>query len=247
MILNCTIFSVFGMLLSMKNLKRLNKALSEGGISSRRGADDLILAGDVSVNGEVVKELGTKIDPAKDVVHVGKKKVYLGRIKKVFILNKPKGFVCSNRRINKQRLVIDLFPKEELPLFTVGRLDKDTTGLLLLTNDGDFAQKVIHPSNNITKEYVVKVEEPIEPSHLKRISKGAYIDGRMIRPHKITKLNKKTVSIVVKEGKKHEVRKFVANGGLTLTSLRRTRIGNLTLKKVQEGHYELLTEKELVF
>ena len=166
-----------------------------------------------------------------------------------FILNKPKGFICSNKRLNEKKLVIDLFASISNRLFTIGRLDRDTTGLLLLTNDGHFAQKVIHPSNNISKEYLVKTKEEITHDHLVKISKGTLIEGRWIKPSSVKKVRRGTLKIVVKEGKKREVRLLITNASLTLLSLSRIRIGALKLNTLAEGSFRELSEveKNLIF
>jgi 23S rRNA pseudouridine2605 synthase len=143
-----------------------------------------------------------------------------------------------------KKLVIDLFAELKHRLFTIGRLDRDTTGLILLTNDGHFAQKVIHPSNNLSKEYLVKTQQEITHEHLIDLSKGTLIEGKWIRPVKVTKVRRGTIKVTVKEGKKREVRLMVQNAGLTLLTLSRIRIGGLRLGPLQEGEWRELTEQE---
>lgn len=160
-------------------------------------------------------------------------------------MHKPKGFICSNTKKAKQRLVIDLFKDYSCRLFTVGRLDKDTTGLLLITNDGDFANKIIHPSSNLEKEYFVKVKENIKAEHIKRISKGAFCQNKFVKPTKVVKLSRSRLKIVVKEGKKREVKTFILKANLTLLELKRVRIGKLNLGSLLYGYYKRVSLKEL--
>ncbi|MCB1106864.1 MAG: rRNA pseudouridine synthase [Chlamydiia bacterium] len=223
---------------------RLSKILAKAGIASRRSCEALIFEGKVRVNREIVTLPQTFVYPMKDKIFIDDKQIELKDEKVYYLLNKPKGFICSNKRIGEKKLVIDLFSKVKNRLFTIGRLDRDTTGLLLVTNDGDFAQKVIHPSNNLSKEYLVKTEQEITHTHLTALSKGTLIEGKWIRPSKVTKVRRGTIKIVVKEGKKREVRLMVQNAGLKLLSLSRIRIGGLRMGPLQEGEWRELSEKE---
>lgn len=223
---------------------RLSKILASAGIASRRASEELIFRGKVRVNQKLVTVPQTFVDPAKDKIYVDDKLIEIKDEKVYYILNKPRGFICSNKQVGSKKLVIDLFAQENKRVFTIGRLDRDTTGLLLLTNDGHFAQKVIHPSNNISKEYLVKTQQELTHEHLVQISKGTLIEGKWIRPIKVTKMRHGTVKIVVKEGKKREVRLMVQNSGLTLISLSRIRIGGLKLGPLEEGAWRSLSEKE---
>lgn len=140
----------------MEKKKRLSKTLAAAGVASRRAAEELIFEGRVKVNGAVEKVPQTLVDAEADLILVDDEPIKSEERKVYYILNKPHGFVCTNARIGTKKLVIDLFAHLNLRLFTVGRLDRDTTGLLLVTNDGHFANKVIHPSSNIVKEYLIK-------------------------------------------------------------------------------------------
>lgn len=228
---------------------RLSKILAHAGVASRRAAEHMIFEGKVRVNGEVVTVPQTFVDPAKDKIFVDDQRIEFKDEKVYYILNKPRGFICSNKRLGSKKLVVDLFAHLSHRLFTIGRLDRDTTGLLLVTNDGHFAQKVIHPSNNISKEYLVKTQQEITHEHLTALSKGTLIEGKWIRPAKVTKVRKGTVKITVKEGKKREVRLMVQNAGLTLLSLSRIRIGGLCLGPLAEGEWRELSaqERKLIF
>lgn len=223
---------------------RLSKILAQAGVASRRAAEELIFKGKVRVNGEVVTVPQTFVDPATDKIFVEDHPITVQDEKAYYILNKPSGYICSNKRIGRKKLVVDLFAGQPYRLFTIGRLDRDTTGLILVTNDGHFANKVIHPSNNICKEYLIKTKEEITHEHLEDLSKGTLLEGDWIVPEKVTKVRRGTLKIVVKEGKKREVRLMVQNAGLTLISLSRIRIGGLTLGPLAEGEWRELTPKE---
>jgi 23S rRNA pseudouridine2605 synthase len=162
-----------------------------------------------------------------------------------FMLNKPAGLICSSVRPGNKRIVLDLFHEYNCRLFTVGRLDRDTTGLILITNDGHFSQQVIHPSSNIIKEYLVKVAQEVTLEHLEILSEGARVDDRWIRPVSVQKVRKGTFKICVKEGKKHEVRIIAERAGLEILELTRIRIGNLVLGSLGEGDHRTLTQKDI--
>lgn len=224
--------------------KRLSKAIAAAGIASRRAAEEIIFAGRVRVNSKVVKVPQTLVDWENDKIMIDNAPIQ-GEEKKVYyILNKPHGYICSNKRLGRKKLVVDLFEEVGLRVFTVGRLDRDTTGLLIVTNDGHFANSVIHPSANISKEYIVKTSQEITDVHLKAISKGTLIEGTWIKPQRVEKVRKGTVRVVVKEGKKREVRLLVQNAGLDILELARTRIGGLRLGAIPEGTFREMTETE---
>ena len=235
--------SLFSILLPME--KRLSKALAGAGVASRRASEELIFDGKVTVNGQIVLKPETHVDLSRDDVRVEDRRIYEEEDKVYYILNKPFGFICSNKPMERKKLVIDLFPSDKR-LFTIGRLDRDTTGLLLVTNDGHFAQKVIHPSSNIEKEYLVKTFQEVVHEHLVAISKGAFVDGTYVRPISVTKVRRGTIKVVVKEGKKREVRVLVQKAGLKIESLARIRIGGLRLGPSSEGTYRAMTEEEKV-
>lgn len=243
---------------------RLNKFLAHSGLASRRKVEDIIISKTVKVNGKIADLPQTLIDPKVDIVKVNDKVVKEEK-KYYFILNKPKGFICSNqinpdnssinitsnkkkksnKRKPKEHLVIDLFRDYNARLFSVGRLDKDTTGLLIVTNDGDFANKVIHPSSNLEKEYFVKVKENILDTHLKKISKGCFVENKFVKPKKVVKTSRKTLRIVVTDGKKREIKFFILKALLTLIELKRVRIGNLKLDNIPFGFYKKVSLKDI--
>lgn len=223
--------------------------MAAAGIASRRACEELIFAGRVQVNGETVLVPQTLVTWGQDEIRVDGERLKGEQKKASYILNKPKNFLCTNVRPGKKSIVLDLFPKAAERLFTVGRLDKDTTGLLLVTNDGVLANQIIHPSSNIEKEYLVKALQEIEPEHLAKLSEGARVDEKWVRPVSVRKVRKSTFTIVVKEGKKHEVRILAERAKLTVVELKRIRIGGLVLGGLEEGQFRPLTErdKELIF
>lgn len=229
--------------------KRLSKALAAAGIASRRACEELIFAGRVQVNGETIKLPQHHIDWDLDDISVDGEAVKQEQKKIYYMLNKPVGYICTSSRPGKKRIVLDLFPGSDERLFTVGRLDKETSGLLLVTNDGHFANKVIHPSSNVIKEYIVKTEQEITPDHLETLSQGARVDEKWVRPVAVFKVRRGTFKIGVKEGKKHEVRIIAERAGLRITELTRVRIGGLVLGPLPLGEYRVLTDrdKKLIF
>jgi 23S rRNA pseudouridine2605 synthase len=224
--------------------KRLSKALAAAGIASRRACEEIIFAGRVKVNGQVVKIPQTHIDWQVDQIHVDETIVTSEQKKIYYMLNKPTGYLCTHVRPGHKRIVLDLFPRQEERLFTVGRLDRDTTGLLLVTNDGHFANEVIHPSSNVIKEYLVKTLEEIEGHHLETLAEGARVDHKWVRPVSVTKVRRGTYKICVKEGKKHEVRILAERAKLKIVELTRIRIGGLVLGQLPVGEYRNLTAQD---
>ncbi len=226
--------------------QRLSKTLASAGVASRRACEDMIFAGRVRVNGKVERQPQAMVDLEVDRILVDKKPI--SEEKKVyFLLNKPAGFLCSARRGQSKysKIVLDLFEDVEERIFTVGRLDKETQGLLIVTNDGEYAQKVIHPSANIHKEYIAKSNHEITDYHLKEMSKGITIEGTFVKPIRVQKVRKGTVKIVVAEGKKREVRELLHSVGLKVLELTRVRIGNLRLNRLPVGHWREMTKREL--
>lgn len=224
--------------------QRLSKILAAAGVASRRACEELIFQGKVKVNGEVIKVPQTLIDLKVDRVQVNNQEIKTEEEKVYYILNKPPGYICSMRRSGQTKLVMDLFEGEGHRLFTVGRLDKDTSGLLLVTNDGKFANQVIHPSANIQKEYLVKTNEEVSYDHLLAISNGTLVEGTFVKPIRVEKVRRGTLKIVIGEGKKREVRLLLDAAGLKVISLTRIRLGGLLLGTLAVGTWRTLTERE---
>jgi 23S rRNA pseudouridine2605 synthase len=223
---------------------RLSKVLASAGVASRRAAEELIFSGRVKVNGQTVNVPQTLVSLEKDLVEVNGERIAASEQKLYFLLNKPEGYLCTSVRPGTMRIVLDLFPGLPERLFTVGRLDKDTSGLLIVTNDGHFANRLIHPSSRIAKEYLVKCRQEIAAPHLETLSEGARVDEKWVKPLSVTKVRRGTFKIVVKEGKKHEVRILCERAGLKIETLHRIRIGGLSLGSLQAGEWRPLTEQE---
>ena len=221
---------------------RLSKYLAASGIASRRASEELIFQGKVKVNGAIALLPQTEVSE-KDKISVDGVAVLGKEEKKYYMLNKPKGYICTAANAPGKR-VLDLFAEEGLRLFTVGRLDKDTEGLLIVTNDGHFANRVIHPSSNIRKEYLVKTASEITLEHLTDISKGTIVEGTFVKPIRVTKVRKGTLKVVIGEGKKREVRCLMDAAGLKVIELVRIRIGGLTLGALPVGQFRNLSENE---
>jgi pseudouridine synthase len=223
--------------------KRLSKALAAAGVASRRACEEIIFAGRVKVNGQVNKVPQTQVNWQTDRIHVDEELVTSEQKKVYYMLNKPAGYLCTNTRPGKKPIVLDLFPDSQR-LFTVGRLDKDTTGLLLVTNDGHFANAVIHPSSNVIKEYLVKTLQEIEGHHLETLAAGARVDNKWVKPVSVTKVRRGNFKICVKEGKKHEVRILAERANLKIVELTRIRIGGLVLAQLPLGEFRALSAQD---
>ena len=228
---------------------RLNKYIASAGISSRRNADNLIKAGEVTVNGKVVCDLGTQINEKKDKVKVSGKEV-LPMSSFVYIkFNKPRGCVCSAKDERGRKTIYDYIKVENFRLFSVGRLDYDTEGLLLLTNDGEFANMLMHPSFEVEKEYKVTVEGKIQESDLAVLRAGVVVDGERM-PKCSAKLlscdeNVSKVSVVIHEGQNRQVRRMFEAIGKNIKLLKRIRIGSVKLGGMSRGEFRDLTSAEL--
>ena len=224
-------------------LIRLQKFLSQAGVCSRRKGEEYIKAGLVRVNNTVVKELGTKIDPVNDRVEFKGKIVTLENNFVYIALNKPKGYVTSCSQPG-EKIVLDLI---DIPqrVYPIGRLDKESTGLLILTNDGNLHHRLLHPSFDHEKEYDVSVSSPITDGALNNIAGGLPMMGTKTRPAEIIRLSPRRFRIVLKEGKNRQIRRMVRKVGNHVTQLRRLRISNIELDKLKKGTWRYLTEKEI--
>jgi 23S rRNA pseudouridine2605 synthase len=224
--------------------QRLSKVLAAAGIASRRACEELIFKGLVKVNEQVIKVPQTLVDGHVDRITVQDQSIQLGEDKVYYLLNKPAGYICSTRRSGHSKLVLDLFQEEGHRLFTVGRLDKETGGLLIVTNDGHFANEVIHPSANIHKEYLVKTDQEVTHDHLVAIGNGTLVEGALVKPIRVEKVRRGTLKVVIGEGKKREVRLLLDAAGLKIKSLTRIRLGGLHLGALPIGSWRPLTDKE---
>jgi 23S rRNA pseudouridine2605 synthase len=222
---------------------RLSKVLAASGVASRRACEKIIVDGRVRVNGNQVIVPQTLVDPTSDIIEVDGQKVQAMPPRVYFLLHKPLGYVCTNDPKVKRRAV-DLIPYEER-LFTIGRLDKDTSGLILVTNDGHFAHKLMHPSGGIQKEYLVKVDKELSHDDLVALSQGCMVEGVRVSPASVKKVRHGTMKIVVHEGRHHEVRALVEAAGMEVLELKRIRIGPLLLGKLEVGACKRLSQKEI--
>jgi 23S rRNA pseudouridine2605 synthase len=224
--------------------QRLSKILAQAGVASRRKCEEMIFEKQVRVNGEIALLPQTMVDPHTDHITINGKTIGFSEVKVYFLLNKPQGYICTNRKQKGVKRAIDLFQKIPYRLFTVGRLDKMTQGLLIVTNDGQLAHRIMHPSFSVEKEYVVEVEEKIEKQHIEIMKRGVVIDEKLVKPLSIHKDSAHQCSIILCDGKKHEVRKLIQKAGLQLQLLTRVRIGPIQLKDLPIGSYREMTEKE---
>ncbi|WP_131539229.1 pseudouridine synthase [Pedobacter nototheniae] len=232
-----------------KGLIRLNRYISNAGICSRRKADELIAAGIITVNGEAVTELGHKVDPAKDQVRYNGE--LLKREKKVYVLlNKPKDYITTTDDPQERRTVMQLVDKASRErIYPVGRLDRNTTGLLLMTNDGDLADKLSHPKNGITKIYNVELDKSLSQGDLNKIAFGLELEDGLIKPDNISYVSggtKKEVGIQIHSGKNRIVRRIFEHLGYNVEKLDRVVYGNLTKKDLPRGRWRYLEEHELI-
>ncbi len=230
-------------------LIRLNRYIANAGICSRRKADELIEAGVVSVNGEVVSELGYKVDPAKDVIRYNGET--LKREKMVYVLlNKPKDYITTTDDPQERRTVMHLVEKASRErIYPVGRLDRNTTGLLLMTNDGDLAEKLSHPRNNVTKIYNVELNKNLTQGDFNKIEYGLELEDGLIKPDALSYVqggSKREVGIQIHSGKNRIVRRIFEHLGYDVVKLDRVVYGNLTKKDLGRGRWRYLEEKEII-
>ncbi|MCI5840052.1 MAG: pseudouridine synthase [Peptoniphilaceae bacterium] len=223
---------------------RLNKYIAHSGICSRRKADELIKKGFVSVNGKIVKDFSSDVNIEDDVKIFGKKIIPEN---KVYIkLNKPVGFISSNYDPHNKNSVIDLVKVEER-IFPIGRLDKDSHGLILLTNDGEISNKIIHPSKKIDKEYIVKVSRNLKEYELEKFRSGILIDGKKTSDANIEKINEKLYKVIIHEGMNRQIRKMFKYFNVYVLDLKRIKIGEIKLDNLEEGKFVRLTSKEIKY
>ena len=227
---------------------RLNKFLASAGVASRRKCDEIILSGEVAVNGNVVAELGTIVNEKKDKITVKGRVVKLPSSFVYIKLNKPKGYACTASDEKGRKTIYQLVDCQER-LFSIGRLDYDTEGLIILTNDGDFANKVAHPRYGMEKEYRVTVEGEVKESELAVMRKGVVVEGERMPSAKVEWLSYENgftkLSVVIDEGQNRQVRRMFDAIGKTIKLLKRVRIGGVKLGGLSRGEYKDLTEEEL--
>ncbi len=224
---------------------RLNRFLAAAGLGSRRGCDGLIASGSVVVNGSRVDKLATLVGPDDDV-RVHGRQIHVAR-QAYLLMNKPRGYLVTRSDERGRRTIYDILAPEFSTLSHVGRLDKDSEGLLLLTNDGDLSQKLTHPSHEIEKEYEVTLDKPFDPAHSVKLTKGIFIEGGRGRFERIRVLSSDCVKVVLRQGIKRQIRLMFYTLGYEVERLRRTRIGSITDAKIPIGSYRHLTPGEVDF
>lgn len=228
---------------------RINKFLSLCGLGSRRKTEDLITGGLITVNGTVMRDLSYQVDSAADIVMYKKQVLTPVQSFNYLIVNKPKGFITSANDERSRSTVFDLIPQrlKELGIFPVGRLDKDTEGLLLFTNDGDLAYRLTHPRFKIPKTYEVLLDKPLRDDHKYSIEHGIELYGSITLPAIIKPLNDEwtAVTITITEGKKRQVRLMFTMFGYEIVSLTRIQYGPIALGNLPEGKYRILTRQEI--
>ncbi len=227
---------------------RLNRFLAASGVCSRRAADSYITGGRVAVNGRVIRELGTRIDPEQDEVRCDG--VRVRPEKPVYVLfNKPKDVVCTNARYEQRRRVVDFMPEVRGRIYTIGRLDAESEGLILLTNDGDFAQAIAHPSHEVPKTYAVLIRGRLTPEHLTKARGGVWLaegrtGGMQLRIERQGG-DRTFLHVTLREGRNREIRRVFGKLGYPVTALKRIRIGKLTLHGLGVGKWRFLTPDEV--
>lgn len=227
---------------------RLQKFMAECGVASRRKSEELIEQGRVRINGKTA-EIGDKINPKKDIVTLNGKKIKKESDLRYIMLNKPRGFITTMSDEMDRRCVAQLIGDIEQRVYPVGRLDRESEGLLLLTNDGEFANAVIHPSKHIPKTYRVTVRPSVSEEQLTKMTTGLMIDGRTTAPAEVKILTKEenrvVLEIILYEGRNRQIRKMCEQLGLTVARLKRTAIGSLKLGMLQQGKWRDLTPQEV--
>ncbi|WP_121258716.1 pseudouridine synthase [Nocardioides ferulae] len=244
--------AALGLVPDDQGLVRLQKLLAQSGVASRRRCEELMLDGQVEVDGEVVTRLGTKVDPSAAVIRVGGKRLPPVSAKVYLALNKPRGVVSTMSDPEGRRTIGDLVADRPERLFHVGRLDTDTTGLLLLTNDGDFAQRLAHPSYEVDKVYVAEVEGTVSRGTVKRLLAGVTLDDGPVTVSKVKLVGgsepaagRSIVELVIHEGRNRIVRRLLDAVGHPVRRLTRTAIGPVRLGNLKPGELRDLTADEL--
>lgn len=228
---------------------RINKYIAHAGLASRRKAEEFIKQGLVTINGQVVTELATTVKQG-DKVEVSGTPIY-NEEKVYYLLNKPRGVISSVSDDKGRQTVVDLLPQVKERIYPVGRLDWDTSGLLILTNDGDFTDKMIHPKNEIDKVYLARISGLATKDNLRPLTRGLVIDGKKTKPARYTIIktdrdkNRSIVELTIHEGRNHQVKKMFETIGLPVEKLSRIRFGTLDLTGLRPGESRRLNKKEI--
>lgn len=233
--------------------ERLQKILSAAGVASRRAAEKLMLAGRVSVNGQIARELGTRADPEVDDIRVDGHRIRIERRRRYLLLNKPRGYVTTRSDPEGRPTVMDLLTGVREYLYPVGRLDYDSEGLLLLTNDGDLAAKLMHPRHAIRRVYQVRVRGVPDAGAMRRLERGVTIDGRRTAPARARLMardvgargDQSIIELTIVEGRTQQVRKMCEAVGHPVVRLRRVQIGPIADPALRPGTFRELTREEV--
>ena len=230
-------------------MERLQKVIASLGYSSRRKAEELIKAGKVKVNGEIIRELGTKVK-SSDTIEIENTILDNNINYEYYLLNKPRGVISSSSDEHGRKTIVDLI-LTDTRIYPIGRLDYDTTGAIILTNDGLLANKLMHPSSNIEKKYIAKVKGLVTGYELKQLKTGVFIDGKKTAPAKVKlkkydkKNDKSLVELTIHEGRNHQVKKMFESINHDVIKLKREKYANLDLTDLKPGEYRKLTNKEI--
>jgi pseudouridine synthase len=228
--------------------ERLQKFLSRAGVASRRAAEEIIQAGRVAVNGQVVTAMGVKVDPDRDVVQVDGRTVKVTAAPRTVMLHKPYGYVCTTSDPEGRRVVTELLGKMPDRLYPVGRLDYDATGLLLFTNDGELAYRLTHPSYSVPRTYRVTVAGEMSKETLRRLAAGVDLEGRTVYPEVAVnkrELEKTVLEITVHEGRYHLIKRLMEQMGHPVVKLKRIAFGPLKLEGLLRGTFREVTGREM--
>lgn len=232
----------------MEEKIRLQKFLSEAGVASRRKAEELIAAGSVKVNGRIA-QIGDKVDPKTDSVTVGNKKIKRETQYVYYMLHKPRGYITTMSDEKDRKCVAELMRDVAKRVYPIGRLDRDSEGLLLFTNDGDFSNAMMHPSRHIQKTYRVSVRPKITDAQITVLTSSLMIDGRKTMPAQVKVISneedKSILEIILFEGRNRQIRRLCEEAGLETLRLKRISVGQLTLGKLKPGEYRELTSAEI--
>lgn len=227
---------------------RLQKYMALCGVASRRKSEEIILEGRVKVNKRIVRELGTKVDPNKDKIYVDDKIIHEENRKVYILLNKPIGYISTVQDEKGRRTVIDLIDGVNERIYPVGRLDADTTGLLLLTNDGELTNKLTHPRNKVVKRYIATVDGLPNKTALDQMRNGLYIDGKKTSPAKVkiarNYIDESILDIQIHEGRNRQVRKMCEAVNHPVKKLKRVSIGDIELGGLLIGNWRYLNDEE---
>ena len=225
---------------------RLNKFIAESGFASRRKAEEYITQGRVQINGKVVKVLATKVNPFEDEVYVDD--VKLKRKEKIyFLLNKPKGFITSTSDEKNRRTVVELINTRE-KIFPVGRLDYNTTGVMLLTNDGEFSNRITHPKNNFKRVYIATIDKDLAENDKEQLLRGVFFEkrrGQFTEISYVKERNYKIVRVATVEGRNHFVKRMFSSLGYRVRELERESFASFNVKGLRQGEYRILANKEI--